>query len=142
MRINYAVILGSSGIHRFRFMVIDRGIIMYIVNKLFKLSEEDSYRDGCLPESASNSIIDITFTNNTLTGLLEELKSFTGCDDILLNSCDEVGRVDLQGYETLKGDKATDNDYTLWKTADKRLLHVTYTAYAYKAELSTLIEGF
>ena len=115
---------------------------MYIVNKVFKFSEEDSYKDGCLPESASNSIIDVTFTNNTLAGLLEELKNFTGCDDILLNSCDEIGRVDLQGYETLEGYKATDNEYEAWKNAKKKLFHTTYTAYVYKAELSTFIEGF
>lgn len=115
---------------------------MYIVSKLFKSSEEDNYRDGCLPESASNSIIDVTFTNNTLAGLLEDLKNFTSCDDILLNSCEEVGRVDLQGYETLAGYKATDTDYEAWKNAKKKLFYVTYTAYVYKAELSTLIEGF
>ena len=115
---------------------------MYIVNKVFKFSEEDSYKDGCLPGSASNSIIDVTFTNNTLAGLLEALKSFTGCDDILLKNCEEKGRVDLQRYETVEGDKATGSDYAAWKMGEKRLFHVTYKAYVYKAELSTLIEGF
>ena len=115
---------------------------MYIVNKVFKFSEEDSYKDGCLPGSASNSIIDVTFTNNTLAGLLEELKNFTGCDDILLNSCDEIGRVDLQGYETADGGTASESGMQLWKDGKIKLYSVTYTALIYKAELSNLIEGF
>ena len=122
-------------------MVINRGIDMYIANNILKFSEEDDYQNGCVAGTATDNFINITFTCETLAGLLEALKSFTGCDDIHLNSCEERGRVDLQRYETIEGNKATGNDYAVWKRGKKKLFHVTYTAYVYKAELSTLIEG-
>lgn len=122
---------------------------MYIVKNILKFSEEDDYQNGCVAGTAVDNHISATFTSETLSGLLEALKSFTGCDDILLKSCEERGRVDLQGHETIKGDKATGNDYAAWKNGEKKLFHVTYTAYVYKAkfyvykaELSTLIEGY
>ena len=115
---------------------------MYIVNNLLKFSQEYDYQNGCVEGTAIDNLINITFTCETLAGLLEALKSFAGCDDILLNSCEETGRVDLQRHETIKGNKATGNDYAVWKRGKKKLFHVTYTAYVYKAELSTLIEGF
>ena len=103
---------------------------MYFVNGLLKFAEEDSYQSGCVAGTAVSYHINITFTGKTLAALLENLKIFTGCDDILINSCDEQGRIDLQGY------------MQLWRDGKKKLYAVTYTAYAYKAELSTSIEGF
>ena len=114
---------------------------MYIANNILKFSEEDDYQNGCVAGTATDNFINITFTCETLAGLLEALKSFTGCDDIHLNSCEERGRVDLQRYETIEEYKATGHDYAAWKRGKKKLFHVTYTAYVYKAELSTLIEG-
>ena len=115
---------------------------MYFVNGLLKFAEEDSYQSGCVVGTAVSSHINITFTGKTLAALLENLKIFTGCDDILINSCDEQGRVDLQGYETADGGTASESGMQLWKDGKIKLYAVTYTAYAYKAELSTSIEGF
>ena len=80
---------------------------MYFVNGLLKFAEEDSYQNGCVAGPAIGNHINITFTSKALSGLLEALKSFTGCDDILLKSCEEKGRVDLQRYETVEGDKVS-----------------------------------
>ena len=115
---------------------------MYIVIGLLKHSEQADYKNGCLIGTSQLRDIQVHFTNETLQGILSDLQEFTGCDDILLNNCDESGRVDLQGYETLAGYKATDNEYEAWKNAKKKLFRVTYTTYVYKAELSTLIEGY
>ena len=122
---------------------------MYLVNGLLKFAEEDNYQSGRVIGTAFSDCINATFTGKTLafTGetlaaLLEDLKIFTGCDDILLNSCNEQGRVDLQGYETADGSTASASDMQLWKDGKIKLYAVTYTAYVYKAELSTLIEGF
>ena len=115
---------------------------MYFVNGLLKFAEEDSYQSGCVVGTAVSSHINITFTGKTLAALLENLKIFTGCDDILINSCEEQGRVDLQGYEAADGSTASASDMQLWRAGEKKLYSVTYTVYVYKAELSTLIEGF
>lgn len=115
---------------------------MYFVNGLLKFAEEDSYQSGCVVGTAFSDCINATFTGETLAALLEDLKIFTGCDDILINSCDEQGRIDLQGYETADGGTASESDVQLWKAGKMKLYAVTYTALVYKAELSTLIEGF
>ena len=115
---------------------------MYFVNGLLKFSEEDSYQNGCVAGTAVSDCINTTFTGKTLAALLEDLKIFTGCDDILINSCDEQGRVDLQGYETADCETASETDMQLWRDGKKKLYAVTYTALIYKAELSNLIEGF
>ena len=114
---------------------------MYFVNGLLKFAEEDSYQSGCVAGTAFSDYINITFTGKTLAALLEDLKIFTGCDDILINSCEEQGRIDLQGYETVDCGAASESDIQLWRDGKKRLYAVTYTAIIYKAELSTLIEG-
>ena len=115
---------------------------MYFVNGLLKFAEEDSYQSGRVVGTAVSDCINATFTGKTLAVLLEDLKIFTGCDDILLNSCNEQGRIDLQGYETADGSPALESDMQLWEDGKMKLYAVTYTAYMYKAELSTLIEGF
>ena len=115
---------------------------MYFVNGLLKFAEEVSYQNGRVVGTAVSSYINITFTGKTLAALLEDLKIFTGCDDILLNSCDEQGRVDLQGHETADGGTASESGMQLWKDGKIKLYSVTYTALIYKAELSNLIEGF
>ena len=83
---------------------------MYFVNGLLKFSEEDSYQSGRVVGTAVSDCINATFTGETLAALLEDLKIFTGCDDILLNSCNEQGRVDLQGYETADCETASKTD--------------------------------
>ena len=115
--------------------------IMYIVMGIAKVWEEDDYVNGCIGKQHYKEI-NISFRSADLKGLLNKLRGFTGCDDILLNSCEEQGRVDLQGYETVDGSPASESDMQLWKDGKIKLYAVTYTAYVYKEELSTLIEGY
>ena len=100
-----AGLLDTGSIYGVGFMVINRRDIMYFVNGLLKFAEEDDYQNGCVAGTAIDNYINITFTNETLSGLLETLKGFTGCDDILLKSCEEMGRVDFQRHETIEGDR-------------------------------------
>ena len=114
---------------------------MYIVMGIEKVWEKDDYVNGCIGKQHYTKI-DVSFKSTDLKGILDKLREFTGCDDILLNSCDEQGRVDLQGHETANGGAAPESDMQLWKDGKIKLYSVTYTALIYKAELSTLIEGF
>ena len=114
---------------------------MYIIIGIAKVWEEDDYVNGCIDEW-HYAEIDVSFKSADLKGVLDRLQEFTGCDDIHLNSCEEQGRVDLQGYETVDGSPALESDMQLWKDGKIKLYAVTYTALVYKAELSNLIEGF
>ena len=114
---------------------------MYIVMGIEKVWEEDDYVNGCIGKQHYIKI-DVSFKSVDLKGLLDKLREFTGCDDILLDSCEEQGRVDLQGYETVGGTAASESDVQLWREGEKRLYAVTYIAIVYKAELSTLVEGY
>ena len=115
---------------------------MYIANNILKFSAKADYQNGCAENTETSNDLGILITNKTLAGLLEDLKNLTGCNDILLNSHEEQGRIDLQGYETINGSAALESDMQLWRAGEKKLYSVTYTVYVYKAELSTLIEGF
>lgn len=114
---------------------------MYIVMGIEKVWEEDDYVNGRIGKQHYTKI-DVSFKSADLKGLLDRLQGFTGCDDILLNSCEEQGRVDLQGYETVDCTAASEFEVQLWRDGKKRLYAVTYTAIVYKAELSALVEGF
>ena len=114
---------------------------MYIVMGIEKVWEKDDYVNGCSGKQHSTKI-DVSFKSTDLKGILDKLREFTSCDDILLNSCEEQGRIDLQGYEAADGGTASESDMQLWKAGKKKLYAVTYTAIVYKAEVSTLIEGF
>ena len=114
---------------------------MYIVMGIEKVWEEDDYINGRIGNQYYTGI-NTSFKASDLKSLLDKLQGFTNCNDILLNSCEEQGRIDLQGYETVDGSPALESDMRLWKDGKIKLYAVTYTAYVYKAELSTLIEGF
>mgnify|MGYP000850386816 CR=1 FL=1 len=114
---------------------------MYIVNGIEKVWEEDDYVNGCIGKQHYTEI-DVSFKAADLKSLLDKLQGFTGCDGVLLNSCEEQGRVDLQRHETVNGVAASESDMQLWRDGKKKLYAVTYTAIVYKAEVSALVEGF
>ncbi|MCP4393403.1 MAG: hypothetical protein GY804_03920 [Alphaproteobacteria bacterium] len=71
-------------------------------------SELDNFKEGCDPSTSSSRFLDepLTFEANTLKELLKEIKKFFNVsqDGLLLNSCDEIGRLDVQTYSlTLDG---------------------------------------
>ena len=48
-------------------------------------------------------------------------------DEIELDACDDVGRIDIQRYEDVDGMYATEPDFALWKKGERRLWLATYT---------------
>lgn len=94
-----------------------------------KFYEEDTYKDGCIGTGSSNSGNEV-FTANTIGGLLDKLRCFTNCvsnRDILLDSCEEIGRVDIQTMEDDNGNTITPHQYAQWKQNKCRLWACTYT---------------
>jgi len=101
----------------------------YQANGWVKFYGEDVYEEGCLPHTGG--IIDgrEQFKADTLDGLLNELIAFTGAnyEDIQLDSCDEIGRVDISIMENADGARAMKWEIDSWKEADIQLWDCIYT---------------
>ena len=93
--------------------------IMYFTKGYLKFKEQDIFGEGCQPDTATTEFDEYyEFKSDNLEKLIQELMIFckvTDKQDVLLDSCDEKGRVDIQRYETLKGRVATEKDLELWK---------------------------
>jgi len=99
---------------------------MYKTKFWDKFTEEDIFADGCQPRTNNQTqhYGEDEFSNKTLEGLIKELMEFckvTSKENVLLNSCDESGRVDIQRMETEKGRVATKSDIERWKKGELRL---------------------
>lgn len=91
--------------------------------------EEDDFNEGCNGKSLFKSGTD-RFTGKTVQDIVLEMMRFVGTSDndaVELNSCDELGRVDISVQE--------DDDATIpslsqiedWKLGKCRLWYCTYT---------------
>lgn len=95
-----------------------------------KFSEEDIFSDGCQPETATHNSGNERFTADLLSSLIDKLKAFTGCqedENLLINSCEEIGRLDIQVMEDGEGTAATPQQIERWKAGKERLWLACYT---------------
>lgn len=97
------------------------------------ISDIDNYENGFTGEYEYYSGNDI-FQAETIEGLIEQLKAFTGHDDVLINSCEEDGRIDIQGMEDRHGMVASNYQLEAWRAGNIGLYSVCYTFQVYKAE--------
>ena len=76
-----------------------------------KISERDNWVNGCDPFNSNSQFIDdIEISADNLGSLLRKICKYfnVSMDSVLLNSCDEIGRIDVQTYtKTLKVNKCT-----------------------------------
>ncbi len=101
----------------------------YQIDGFMKHSEQVIYDDSCQPETSDSYWIDHLIQNCSLDRLIDCIKSFTDAenDDLLLNSCDEIGRIDAQVMERADDKKANDRDFELWKQGKIDLYLCTYS---------------
>lgn len=112
---------------------------MYMIKGIHKFSELDNWENGC--EGVGNDdYINYTLQSETLEGILKQLGEFCDSFDWELNSCDEIGRVDIQVYESADGCKAIERELEEWKKGEYDLWLCTYTAYIVKCEPVNLLE--
>ena len=101
----------------------------YQANGWLKFYELSTYEDGCLPHTGGLIDGQERFTSETLQGLLDGLLTFVdGERDCLeLNSCDELGRVDISVLENADGYRATRQQIEAWKEGKLELWDSIYT---------------
>lgn len=107
--------------------------MQYEVRGFTKLSEEDVWSKGCIPSSGGGFHDNqMRFVSDSVEGLIEKIISFTDApsrDCLILDSCDEDGRLDVQVLETAEGYAASPHDIELWKSGEKRLWLCDYIFY-------------
>lgn len=103
----------------------------YIARGWTKFAEEDKYQEGCMPGTAISFEENHTIKANSVEALLHVIKEDLHCneEDILRDSCDEIGRVDVQRMEDENGDYVTEHELELWRKGKIRLWSATYTYY-------------
>ena len=112
----------------------------YEIDGGIKFAEEDDYKRGCLPDTAQDSGIRVSFRADTLPELLAKLKEFHGIDEadkhgaVVLNACDEPGRIDISKMEDGDGNEATTAQLVAFKRGKCRLWSVIYTYQVRKVE--------
>lgn len=101
----------------------------YQIDGFLKIAQHDDYENGCNPDSAQLSHVDVSFTAETIPALMLKVCEFfgVGADDMEKNACDEPGRLDIQTMETADGSSATPADIERWKRGRLELWAVTYT---------------
>ncbi len=101
----------------------------YASGKALKMTEEDTYNEGCLPETSTSYEVDIQFNDGTKEGLLNKMQEYFDItkDDMLINSCDENGRIDIQVLENSEGCKASDRELAQWKSNNLTLWLACYS---------------
>lgn len=102
----------------------------YVVRGWSKFAEEDVYSEGCKAENCVNASGNDSFNSENLDDLIKKLMVFVGTDnkeDVLLNSCDEIGRVDIQQMENDEGYTATEGQLKKWKEGKAKLWLACYT---------------
>ena len=100
----------------------------YETSGWMKLAEEDSYEHGCTGKPIYNSGTD-DFSAGTIPELLKKIQRFFCVEDngVLLDSCEEDGRLDLQCMENDDGCIPCESEKQQWKEGKLRLWAVTYT---------------
>lgn len=112
----------------------------YQMNGLLKFTEEDSYENGCNPDTVQIFEVDKKFEADTPQELIKDVAEWLAVDNdgIEKNACDEAGRVDFSLMEDGESNKSTKTQISAWKKNKQKLWSVTYTGYVEKVEFVRL----
>jgi len=95
-----------------------------------KFAEEVVWNSGCQPEGGFNDSGNDRFAADSIPALIAKLQAFCGsydAADVLPDSCDTVGRVDIQVMETEESIAAHVSEVDRWKVGKCRLWLACYT---------------
>lgn len=104
---------------------------MYKIDGLLKFSEEDSFEEGCLPDTSQMSEVDILWTGSTPQDVINQVMEFLGVnkDSVELNACEDIGRVDFAIIENADGYSLYDFPIQVekWKAGKQKAYYCVYT---------------
>ncbi len=92
--------------------------------------EVDNWEQGCQMEGGKSGMDGSVFKADTLPALIALLNEHTGNKDmqnVLMNSCDEKGRIDIQVYENERGTPMTKAHEAKWKEGKAIVYLACYT---------------
>lgn len=95
-----------------------------------KFGEVDNYKEGCDYKTGFHHHGTDYFKGNTIQEIIEECQNFVSSDnvnDLMLDSCDDIGRLDISLLENEEGYKASKREIELWKENKVTLYNVIYT---------------
>ena len=109
---------------------------MYEIRGLIKFAEEDIYNEGCQPDTTQHHEIPLNYKADTLAGLLKKvMQDFSlEVDDLQLNACEELGRLDFSRMEDVNSTKANKYQLEQWREGLTKLWNANYTARVEKVE--------
>lgn len=101
---------------------------MYAISGFHKLTEQDSFTDGCIG-NGSDCFIDYAIKDAAIDGLKAKIADFIGCqvDDLALDACDEAGRIDAGRTENANGDEASEREIEAWRKGELVLYYAVYS---------------
>ena len=109
--------------------------IKYEANGCMKVADEDIWKRGCTSFADITQCGENVFSADTVLELIEELKKFCGTEDdtaLLLDACDETGRLDIQVMENEDGISASKKEIEWWQHKKTKLWLCCYTFYIVK----------
>lgn len=109
----------------------------YETNGWYKFAEQDDWEHGCDPDTAFSYAGDEVFKAETVEDLLKQIRSFVGVSDdyeMLMDSCETDGRVDIQVLETKDAYVATESEIEAWKRGEIKLWSAIYSFEIYEVE--------
>ena len=103
---------------------------MFEISGFHKIAELDNFEEGCI-EGINDSYFDMHISAQDVPALVKQIISFIGAEDdsVSLDSCEEVGRIDIQKTENAEGNDPTARELSDWKAGRINLYAVTYTCY-------------
>lgn len=95
-----------------------------------KFGEVDNYQEGCDPATGFHHSGTDYFKANTIQEVIEKCQNFVSSDskeDLILDSCEDIGRLDISLLENEDGYKASKQEIKQWKQRKVTLYNVIYT---------------
>jgi hypothetical protein len=108
---------------------------MYIIKNLHCHFEQDHFDHGCIGDCGFK-IVDVSFEDSSLIGLIKSVSDFIGSDYYEIDPCgdNENSRIDWQVLETAEGHSPSDYELEQWEQGNIDLYLCNYTAQVFKLE--------
>jgi hypothetical protein len=111
----------------------------YEITGFHKNIERDNWENGCVGDCQS-FFIPMHIKADSLAGLKSKILSFVGATDDAMecDSCDEIGRIDIQKTENDYGEDPSSCEESAFKAGEIDLWLACYTCYVELVERETV----